>query len=618
MSGTLEFSLAIADIDINDVWSAADSSEHVILELSTDGGVTYNQLAKYDHDSLASWTDLSVSLPDPIIGSKYRWRQLSYTFGDHWAIDNIVFRDSSGNVIASDNFESETTSSLFSSISNGVVNTNGNNAPGNGTKSLWFGGSSGTRLATTNPIGNRKFGPERIITTDARHAESVYAADLDGDGDNDVRTCSTLDYKEELMKRLPRSAVCGMIALLIPVLMGSVANSSHVRERLTQYQVIEQSLVVDSSISQYVATYTKQATQHDVLPSQALILGVPFTSWEEASRLNYLSKDILNPSWAATTSMVLQYWGEGTDKLQDRESLLSWASWEDGKAQSLDEIKPWLAQNIPVMVTTGLTPTAHPLYSTAHVLASGGFFPEALIEPRGPSSWMLGSMVAYDVFQQIEEFMNVNFVRESVVLSTRVVVGYDDAREIVILHDPRFGAAWEVSYKDFEAMWAATDRFYSVAYPANYVEVLNQLPLGLGYSSRTSDQQAAEHYVLGYALGIVGDTNEAAEHFRQGLAISGISQGYKHLLQFELAVQLFSWQGTPDETLTALQKAIDLLPENPAPWAYLAHVYDHIGWTQEEARDAKQKANQLCNSQEARSKVFEVLPADLQLFFLPC
>jgi len=46
-----------------------------------------------------------------------------------------------------------------------------------------------------NTDGQGSFGPQQIITTNALYADSVYATDLDGDGDMDVLSASRLDHK---------------------------------------------------------------------------------------------------------------------------------------------------------------------------------------------------------------------------------------------------------------------------------------------------------------------------------------------------------------------------------------------------------------------------------------
>jgi len=51
-----------------------------------------------------------------------------------------------------------------------------------------------------NTDGNGNFGPQQIITTSAYGALSVFATDLDGDGDKDVLYASYADSKIALRK----------------------------------------------------------------------------------------------------------------------------------------------------------------------------------------------------------------------------------------------------------------------------------------------------------------------------------------------------------------------------------------------------------------------------------
>jgi hypothetical protein len=48
---------------------------------------------------------------------------------------------------------------------------------------------------TTNCQAQTTFGPQQVISTNADGAYSVYAIDLDGDGDNDVLSASANDDK---------------------------------------------------------------------------------------------------------------------------------------------------------------------------------------------------------------------------------------------------------------------------------------------------------------------------------------------------------------------------------------------------------------------------------------
>jgi len=51
------------------------------------------------------------------------------------------------------------------------------------------------KIAWYENDGNGGFGPQQVITTSADDARSVYAADLDGDGDQDVLSASFEDDK---------------------------------------------------------------------------------------------------------------------------------------------------------------------------------------------------------------------------------------------------------------------------------------------------------------------------------------------------------------------------------------------------------------------------------------
>lgn len=196
------------------------------------------------------------------------------------------------------------------------------------------------------------------------------------------------------MKTNSQRLGCGLMALVMPMLMGSGTGSPALETLRTPYQMMPQTLAVESAPAS-IAVDTTPTEAVDVLPAQALVLGVPFISWETASELDYMNKDILNPSWAATAGMILQYWGQDLARLRTPEAVSAWAEWESGNARSLDDLKPWLDQGIPIIVTTGLTPVAHPLYDVARVAGILGVIPEDLVEPRGPTSGLLDPMVEW-------------------------------------------------------------------------------------------------------------------------------------------------------------------------------------------------------------------------------
>ena len=66
---------------------------------------------------------------------------------------------------------------------------------GDGDQDVLSASSSDDKIAWYENDGLGTFGPQQIITTSADHATSVFAADLDGDGDQDVLSASLNDSK---------------------------------------------------------------------------------------------------------------------------------------------------------------------------------------------------------------------------------------------------------------------------------------------------------------------------------------------------------------------------------------------------------------------------------------
>lgn len=354
----------------------------------------------------------------------------------------------------------------------------------------------------------------------------------------------------------------------------------------------------------------------------AIIPGVPFITWAEAARLEYRDKAILNPSFAASLGMILKYWGQDHLELLKRggdeavpTSPGGWGVTEARAAKGLDEVKSFVDRGIPVFVSPALTPTAH--IPGPHVFGWAEIDPglrRLIGEERGPRSGVLGRMLALDTFRRLEEGGRVT-PWESVFVSSRVVIGYDDRQKVIILHDPSFGPAWQLGYDEFEKMWAAINRGYMAVYPPNYGDVLAKRSPASPYPVRTPDHQAAVHYVFGYALSSVGRVVDAEEQFRKGLAIPGIRNGYKHLLLFELALHQRT-RGNTEEAIATAQKVIELLPQHHRPWEFLAQVYRSSflpGWEQK-AADAQRKAEALCSDSKAQNTVAKALAQEFFIF----
>ena len=66
---------------------------------------------------------------------------------------------------------------------------------GDGDQDVLSASAFDDKIAWYENTGGRSFGPQQVITTGADGAQSVYAADLDGDGDQDVLSASAFDNK---------------------------------------------------------------------------------------------------------------------------------------------------------------------------------------------------------------------------------------------------------------------------------------------------------------------------------------------------------------------------------------------------------------------------------------
>lgn len=355
-------------------------------------------------------------------------------------------------------------------------------------------------------------------------------------------------------------------------------------------------------------------------PATSLIQGVPFIAWREAAGWNYPRKDVLNPSVPAATGMILRYWGEELrelDRFWSSPALEGWVSRQGGEAKGLDELKALVARGIPVEVAAALTPVAHPLAGAASdAVARGVATPEELGE-GGPYSGALGRMASLAGHRFLRNALGRNAgntVSDSLTAAHRVVIGYDDAREVVILHDPSCGPAYEIGYEDFDRMWTATDRWFSVLHPEGYAELLAARPAAPAYRERTPDEQAVAHFVLGYALSSVGRLEEGKGELEEGLALTGIGRGYQHLLLFELALNQ-AGSNHQDEAIATARRAIEVLPENPGPWAFLADLHRRSGAPDgaSKAEEAGARAEQLSTDGKAWKTVAEVLPRDVWL-----
>jgi tetratricopeptide (TPR) repeat protein len=319
------------------------------------------------------------------------------------------------------------------------------------------------------------------------------------------------------------------------------------------------------------------------LPAQHYIEGVPFVSWGEAANFEYPNRDVLNPSYSAASQMVWRYWGVQLDPATGWPAgELPEGSYRSVEEASLDDLKHYLALDRPVEIFPAVTAHAHYLYITVKMLSMFSKDADYTLEQVGPTSGMLDEMVSIDAFMNaVSKGCPKNLISDSVYLAGRVVVGYDDTRSVMILHDPVFGPDWEVSYADFLQMW----RFVFNKMTVSQLDEVGfeRQPAADAHPARTADHDAAFALFNGYSLAAVNQLQAAEEELRRGLAIDGISLRYQHLLRVELG-SLLMHTGRFDEAIRVLRQAIEIYPDYFRAWGELGNAY-------RDKRDRKSRRN---------------------------
>jgi hypothetical protein len=376
-----------------------------------------------------------------------------------------------------------------------------------------------------------------------------------------------------------------------------------------------------SGFASHVIAAEEASEPAQALPSKALILGVPYVSWSEAAQLRYEQKEIVNPSIVAAHKMIRKYWG------QDRSGFLRFGPeehlpdhWKDAApdtATGLGDLKSWLARGVPVYVTLPLTPHAHPE-------ATGGF---ALIlsgasgaqERRGPSSKGLGRWESLQRLLQLGEKQSppkkhLHFWQSSTA-AARVVIGYDDGRKVMIVHEPSFGPAGEIGYEEFERMWQYNEYKYMARPPQGYAEYLAKRRATEAYPARTPDMRAAGHYAFGYGYSEIGKGTEAERELEQGLALPGIGNGYRHVLAYELAHHRRA-AGRTEDAIALLRQAIEALPEAPGPYSLLVEIYKsspQLPEAPQAAAEVGQSWKSRFNTRAGMSVALRTIPRDFHV-----
>ena len=337
------------------------------------------------------------------------------------------------------------------------------------------------------------------------------------------------------------------------------------------------------------------------VPARHYIEGVPFVGWGEAADLNYPNKDILNPSYPAASQMVWRYWGVRLDASTGWpvDEIKKGAYLSVDKA-SLDDLRRHVALDRPVEIWPAITAHAHFLYITIKLMAKFSKDADYDLEQPGPTSGLLDEMVSIDDFMHaVSRGCPKRMINDSVFIAARVVVGYDDTRQIVIIHDPVFGPDWEVSYDDFLQMWRFADN--AMAVPTFDEVGFERQPDEQAHPVRTADHDAAFALINGYSLAAVNRLAAAEAELRRGLALEGASMRYQHLLRLELG-SLLGKTKRREEAIRLLREAVDIYPDYFRAWGELGNVYQTYRnrESQRNARKAFDAMNKLCTTEIER------------------
>ena len=164
--------LSASRLDGKIAWYENDGNENFTTHIITESADDARSVFAADLDGDGDWDVLSASAGD----DKIAWYENdgSGTFGPQQVITNTA--DGAVSVIAADLDDDGDMDVLYASFGS---------SPNWNNRIAWY----------ENIDGQGSFGTEQVITTDVDGVESAIAADLDGDGDLDVLSASWEDDK---------------------------------------------------------------------------------------------------------------------------------------------------------------------------------------------------------------------------------------------------------------------------------------------------------------------------------------------------------------------------------------------------------------------------------------
>ena len=357
------------------------------------------------------------------------------------------------------------------------------------------------------------------------------------------------------------------------------------------------------------------------LPPRHLIPGVPYVNFEAVRKVRFdpSPKAFANPSAAAAVGMVLGYYGEELKRLERGSDAMprvdgAWGRAEFHHGGTFEDLQKWIARDAPVVVSMSLVPNGHPLAYTGQFLVHF----TGLERPRAiRTSGTLGDMLAPDAYKYVAKNYAVPLdLEDGRFFWGRVVVGYDTTRNTVLLHDPAFGPAWEVSREDFETMWSLSDNSWILLRPVK--DPPPRTEPAAPYPERTVDQRAAEIYTRAYAASSQGQDDPTLKLCNEGLALPGLPAPWRHLFLLERGCRL-ALVGRPDDAVDDLERSRDIMPEHFRAWMYLSESLRFLpdaptAERSEEIALSKARANAICRDTKSDKGLALALPDNLPFF----
>jgi hypothetical protein len=200
-------------------------------------------------------------------------------------------------------------------------------------------------------------------------------------------------------------------------------------------------------------------------------------------------------------------------------------------------------------VSPATTPDAQRLYVVPKICAA---MKELAYTPSRPVSGSLGEMVPLSALDQLRQGGCDAGLNDSVYVAAKLVIGYDDERRVLTMHDPSLGPDLEIGYDDFERMWKATGARYWSQHPRELPPVAPGRVESV--RARTTDDDAAVALFQAYGLEVSGDYAAAGNLLGQALGLAGLGAGRRHLLRLELAITL-NETGHGAQAIEALREA---------------------------------------------------------------